>query len=295
MFKRVRNTLSAATEEKQISWEHTSLAGEFFFNLEVDVKIDDYSPSALRDSALYLDETQKSHRLIKSLKSLTWDKQNKALKGFDVDFASKCSVRNLFVVGRNIYQAACGDAETAVAYIKNFLNRTSGLDDEKRRALLDGVLFEIFFDSHGKLRETIKGKFFNEVFDLQRNHTFATSFDFIARCLKPHAARFHAIPGKTDQVVVDVVLQLQAKDADASSAVTKVYYAGQDLLRPEDDDIQPGDKPDSYSKFARAAFERRLSRQLVVPVWRLSVKYSGGAEPEMVCYPRGWTVQRPPN
>ncbi|MGV0986647.1 MAG: caspase family protein [Limnohabitans sp.] len=68
MFKRVRNTLSAVTAENQISWEHTSLAGEFFFNLEVDVKVGDYSPAALRDSALELDETQKSHRLIKSLK-----------------------------------------------------------------------------------------------------------------------------------------------------------------------------------------------------------------------------------
>ena len=294
MFKRVRNTLSAATEEKQISWEHTSLAGEFFFNLEVDAKIDDYSPTALRDSALDLDETQKSHRLIKALKSLTWEEQNKALKGFDVAFAAKCSERNLFVVGRNIYQAANGSAETAVAYIHNFLTKTFGLDDEKRRALLDGMLFEIFFDSNGKLRDTIKGKFFNEVFDLQENHALATSFDFIARCLKPYAGRFHAIPGKTDRVVVDVVLQLQAKDADALSTVTKVYYAGQDLLRPEDEDIQPGDKPDSYSKLARAAFERRLSRQLVVPLWRLSVKYSGGVEPDMVRYPRGWTVQRSP-
>ncbi len=35
MFKRVRNSLSAATKQKQISWEHTSLSGEFFFNLSL--------------------------------------------------------------------------------------------------------------------------------------------------------------------------------------------------------------------------------------------------------------------
>jgi uncharacterized caspase-like protein len=41
MFKRVRNTLSAATLQKQISWEHTSLADEFFFNLSLGKRIDE--------------------------------------------------------------------------------------------------------------------------------------------------------------------------------------------------------------------------------------------------------------
>lgn len=50
MFKRVRNTLSAATRTKQISWEHTSLSGEFFFNLSLGVRIDAYSDAALSDS-----------------------------------------------------------------------------------------------------------------------------------------------------------------------------------------------------------------------------------------------------
>ena len=38
MFKRVRNTLSAATSQKQISWKHTSLSGEFYFNLGVGAR-----------------------------------------------------------------------------------------------------------------------------------------------------------------------------------------------------------------------------------------------------------------
>jgi uncharacterized caspase-like protein len=50
MFKRVRTTLSAATKGRQISWEHTSLAGEFFFNLSLGVRIDLYAETALSDS-----------------------------------------------------------------------------------------------------------------------------------------------------------------------------------------------------------------------------------------------------
>jgi len=32
LFKRVRNTLSSSTHGRQISWEHTSLMGDFYFN-----------------------------------------------------------------------------------------------------------------------------------------------------------------------------------------------------------------------------------------------------------------------
>jgi hypothetical protein len=155
------------------------------------------------------------------------------------------------------------------------------------------MLFEIFFDSNGKLRDTIKGKMFNDVFDLQQTHAMAPSFDFIARCLKPHAGRFHAIPGKTDIVVVDVVLQPPPKEVLSPSTVTKVYFAGQDLLRPDDEDVQRDEGPDSYSRLDRGVFEKRISEQLVVPRWRLSIKYMGGEEPAKVRYPRGWTVQRP--
>ncbi len=52
LFKRVRNTLSATTSGKQISWEHTSLMGDFFFNPAVvtDDYIAEYSQQARADA-----------------------------------------------------------------------------------------------------------------------------------------------------------------------------------------------------------------------------------------------------
>jgi uncharacterized caspase-like protein len=50
MFKRVRNTLGAATKQKQISWEHTWLAGEFYFHLSVAASIENYSATTIKDS-----------------------------------------------------------------------------------------------------------------------------------------------------------------------------------------------------------------------------------------------------
>lgn len=294
MFKRVRNSLNAATDGKQISWEHTSLAGEFYFNLAVDANIDDYPPTALRDSALELDESKLSHRTIIGLKTYTWGSQNKALEGFSAVVAKKCAVRNLFVIGRNIYQAACGGANTAVSYISYFIARTKDLDEEKRKALLDGMLFEIFFDSDGKLRDTIKGECFNAIFELQRHPALAPSFDFIAKCLAPYVGRFYALPGKTDRVVVDVVLQPLERNGEVLNTVKKVFFASHDVLRPEDDDIQPGEEPESFRRQKWADFEIYLSKQLVVPLWRLAINFTGvNAKPESVRSPRGWTVKKP--
>ena len=71
-----------------------------------------------------------------------------------------------------------------------FMDRTSSLAHRKRKALLDGILFEIFFNSEGKLRDDPKIQRFNEVFRLQQFAELKSSFDFIAECLVTDAGRF---------------------------------------------------------------------------------------------------------
>ena len=164
MFKRVRNTLSAATEQRQISWEHTSLAGEFFFNLSLSLRIDLYDKKALSDSLFVLDVGKASHKVIHALKSSNWYTQNAALAGFTPAVANKATVNSLFVLGRNIYQAACGSSSGAVAYIDDFASRTFDIDPAKRKAILDGMLFEAFFDPHAKLRQQFKLRNFERLF-----------------------------------------------------------------------------------------------------------------------------------
>jgi hypothetical protein len=100
-------------------------------------------------------------------KTLTWPKQNPAIDGFTAAKADKASTDSLFVIGRNITQAADGSSNSANNYINNFVAKTSGMAPEKRKAILDGMLFEIFFDPDGALRERPKKRVFNEIFALQ--------------------------------------------------------------------------------------------------------------------------------
>lgn len=293
MLKRVRNTLSAATKGKQISWEHTSLAGEFFFNLSLGARIDIYEEAALSDCLFVLDEAKASHRVIRELKSLTWPRQNSAIEAFSIAVANKAAVHSLFVVGRNIYQSACGGSNTANAYLVDFATRTSGIKEEKRRALLDGILFEIFYDPDGKLRREFKMRKFQEAFALQRYPELQPSFDFIAECLLPEAARFHAIPGKRHAVVVDVLTRSGAKRD--LHALESIHCGGEDILWQEDEDYTPeaGELP-IVEKLNLARFEERVGEQMVVPKHLLTINYLviEKAARGQIAFPVGWTARK---
>ena len=167
MFKRVRNTLSATTLGKQVSWEHTSLSGEFYFNVSAASRITDYGGSAIKDRTFVLDDTDPVHMAIKRLKSHTWPTQNPVFGALPAAMLNKASSDSLFVLGRNVLQAADGSANGAIALVNDFMNRMAGVAPEKRKAVADGMLFEIFFDSHGNVRTDAKSRMFSAVFELQ--------------------------------------------------------------------------------------------------------------------------------
>jgi hypothetical protein len=293
MFKRVRNTLSAATGGKQISWEHTSLAGEFFFNLSLGVRIDDYSETALSDSLFVLDDGKASHRLIRALKSLTWPIQNPAMEGYTATIANRASIDSLFVVGRNIYQAACGASHGASAYLNKFLDRTNGMELNKRKAVLDGMLFEVFFNSKAKLRKDFKMGEFQRLFSLQHHKELASSFDFIAECLVPESRVFYSLPGKNHPVVVDVVSK--PGDTPNSHIIESLHYCSENILWFNDPDYTPAvGKPPMRERLSLSKFEERVAMQMVVPDHLLTINYhsfnkTGG---ELIHFPYGWTIRK---
>jgi Caspase domain len=290
MFKRVRNTLSAATKGKQISWEHTSLAGEFFFNLSLGARIDAYSDQALSDRLFVLDDSKTSHRLIQGLKTLDWYRQNPAVSKITPELINSARTDSLFVLGRNIYQAACGSSNGAIEYLSGFMTRTSGVDDARRKALLDGMLFEIFFDSRAQLREQPKNRYLEQVFDLQQYDELSESFAFISECLLAHPDRFHAIPGKSREITVDVVTKMKAGN---KHVIQKVMFEGADILWIEDDVFGiRGSKP-GYETISIKGFEKRLSDEMVVPARLLTVTYlfDRSSKPQLL-FPEGGTTRK---
>jgi hypothetical protein len=290
MFKRVRNTLAAESAGKQISWEHTSLSGNFHFNMSVGRVIDDYKPTSLKDSLFVIDETRLSHKIIKGLKSHNWPTQNDALSQLTAASVKKMAEENLFVMGRNIYQAACGGSHAAKQFVVSFMTETSGYPKDKRRAILDGMLFEVFFDPDAKLRPDIKNGMFDELFELQKHESLSPSFDFIAKALMTTRGSFYAVPGKSQELSVTI----KAEKSGSTFVVKSVYANGLNILRLEDDEYAAdADGKKMYYRWSAEKLERSLSHEMVVPSRLLKFKYSPAEASEgQLKFPMGYTVRK---
>lgn len=290
VFKRVRNAVAAETAGKQITWEHTSLAGDFYFNTSAGTFVTAYNASSLADSLFVLDDGKKSHQIIRGLKSLDWYTQNPALDRLKSGLANTINDNNLFVLGRNIYQAANGGARTAEAFIRDFVDKTSGMKPDKSRALLDGMLFEIFFDSKGELREAIKANMFDDVFELQKFRQFKTSFDFIAETLIGAQGDFYVVPGKGHTLSVSVVTEKEKRGRRISGVFidTVNVFTLRDAEYAEDED-----GPTLTRGVTRENFEEELAKELVVPRRLLQVRYTPPLQSgETLRHPYGWGVTK---
>lgn len=201
------------------------------------------------------------------------------------------SKHNLFVIGRNIYQAACGGANAAQNFIANFISVTSGFEEDKRKALLDGMLFEIFFDPKAELRPTIKGRYFDEVFALQRHTSLKESFAFIAEALSAANADYYSLPGKGHELAVTIA----TKKVGDEYRVEGVYIDAKNVLRPvEGDDDWGVDTGTKYRRLMRSRFEQLLSEDLVLPARQLKLTYTPTTPDEFdeIAFPWNRTVRK---
>lgn len=290
MFKRVRNSLAAETRGKQTSWEHTSLSGDFFFNLSLGKLVTAYKSTSLADAMFTINQAFSSHKIIQALKSHDWYVQNPAVNELNAAAVNKMSADTLFVIGRNLYQAACGGSRSAKSFIHSFTESTTGFDLQKRKALLDGILFEIFFDPHATLRQSIKGNLFDEVFGLSENDELKESFEFISHTLLAARGSFYVLPGRGHELAVTVA----AKKVKVGYLVEQVYVGGENVLKVEDkDDIDEDGKPLDYGRRCAEDLKEQLSQELIVPSPLLKISYTPGeAAKGVLLYPSGYTVKK---
>jgi len=168
---------------------------------------------------------------------------------------------------------------------------TQGMEMEKRKALLDGVLFEIFFDPEAQLRAKPKGLWLSEVFELQQYAELSESFEFIAECLIQHADRFHAIPGKGHTVAVDIVTKKKSPNV---YIVENIFHGGTDILWMEEDEFaDDADNAARHSTLTIDKFEARLSEEMIVPARLLTVTYTFEKNAKTaLLFPIGWTTRK---
>ena len=286
LFKRVRNTLNTITGGKQTSWEHTSLAGDFYFNISVGRSVAIYSQSAISDSIFAIKPTNAIKTAIEALKSCNWYTQNPGLTKLSSQDLEAGDADDLFVLGRNIYQAACGGANAAEIYINEFNSRVADVAPGKAKNILDGMLFEVFFNKNGEIRDDFKMSRFNDLFALNRIQEFSASFEFISEVLINYQNRFYVIPGKSRAVSVDVASSLFET---GEQLISEIHFEGFNILRKEDEGSNTdwGAHPIKYEKLLQT-----ISTEMAIPLLQLTVNIEFEKKGSKILWPYGVTVKK---
>jgi len=291
MFKRVRSTLEGLTDGRQTSWEHTSLTGDFRFRSPVRAAVSGYGSAAIADGLAPRSGTPVGV-VIEGLKSLNWYKQNDALDALSQEQIQSCSADEAFILGRNIYQAACGGANSARLFLEGFADKTDQLSEPQRKAILDGMLYEVFFDSDGQHREKPKLGCFDEIFKLQANSALADSFSFIQVCLVPFSDYYFEIPGSGNEVMLSVVT---TADEAGARLITDIWRDSVSILSKNPvDDSRTGWFALHDREYKYGELVEYLSNELVLPLQQLKVEldfaFTSGT---YFVWPAGFEVQNP--
>lgn len=236
LFKKVRKTVYTLTEGTQTTWEHTSLIGDFYFNtgqLVHSVEIP-YDEGVVKD-ANFKSKGDQFGVLIEEMKSVDWDRQNPAIEKAIGIRAQDLDKNQQFILGRNLLQCA-GYAFSATNYFEKLSEGLKKYSMAGENHVLNGILYEIYFNSHGEFRQgNFKTNMFDEVMALRKNPAFKKSFEFIQLALAPHRDSLYWIPTSSDEIIdVDIVATNEKfagffGDPEEHQVITKITALSKDL------------------------------------------------------------------
>ncbi|GFE59539.1 caspase family protein [Geobacter sp. AOG2] len=294
LFKRVRNTVSTITDGKQTSWEHTSLMGSFYFNTSFpdSRKITVYSDSTIKDASFTCNAANKCHDVIRELKSLNYYRQNPAISKLSRLDLSGFDKNTLFVLGRNIYQSACGGSNSAAIYLQDISSRLAEYGSEISFHVVNGMLFEVYFDSNGNFRSQAKYGMFNELMRLEDVPEYRDSFSFIHGKLLDYMHLVFYMPGLKRDVVVNICT---TQNEDNETVLKSVSWEDHNIFSiGEAYSSSKLTKRMLYQELTCAQFILKLAEKMATPICRLITKFYPDLSDEVTIHaPYDFTVRKP--
>lgn len=267
LFKRVRNSVYAFSNGKQTSWEHTSLSGTYYFNYGQLVHMVD---TPYREEAI-IDEKYESgvnkepiDEIIISLKSHNWYAQNPSIKEIENLKPETEDRSKLFILGRNILQAAHGSANNAQFFIENLNENAKAFTIDGDNDLINGILFEIYFDSKGKFRgiDKLKDTCLGDVMKIFNSNAYSKSIEFIEKQLEPYLDELFFIPTLSQKPIhFELLLSEKRSEKGSEYEVKSISYEGKSIISPNLDFM--GESLLEPLLFFR--FKQRMERLTSVP------------------------------
>ena len=224
LFKKVRRTVSQWSNNTQIPWEHTSLIGNFYFNagqMVVSPQIP-YREDVVKDADYA--ETGEIADLIGEIRVLDYNRQNPAIEKMRGKAAASLDPNQQFIFGRNLLQSSAWSfsAQSFMNSLATNLRKYTTVEGVNH--VLNGILFEIYFDSHGELRKPLikRNNYFETVIALRKRAEYSRSFEFIRSVLTPYQDELiYTIP--EDDAVMDVDITLREDKVNNAIGEDELY------------------------------------------------------------------------
>ena len=270
-FKRVRNSVYTFSNGKQTSWEHTSLTGTFIFNSGQLVQSTNapYPDEAIADKNFDLSSSNQLIDIVKELKVSNWYVQNPAMeKVVELNVDDYTDVE-LFILGRNILQTANGGENEAGEFMNDLANRLNQFTKNGINHVLNGLLFETYFNSDGVFRgKYLKTSYLPSLSALSGNANYSKSYDFIEEQLEIFRENMFYIPNSKNQTVnFDVVFEKQQKDGVPIFRVLDIKHEIKSVLVKDSENsfFNSGDDI-FYETMQFAGLKSKISQISLVPV-----------------------------
>jgi hypothetical protein len=252
-----------------------------------------YSDHAKADADFPLTRGRTVSDLVKAMKSYNWYEQNPAVvKLLDLDW-TKITPDEAFVLGRNLYQCACGNERKALSILGNLRRELAALSDDRALDFLSGMFFEVYFNANGEFRgRKLKGRCLDKLLALQTVSKFAPSVAFIRRALEPYQ---HELLFRPNVEPEDVVVDLTVRRSDPPTVRSLKIGASSILTdHPQDDDSMPYVWRLSFQTFTIKELAQRLADEWSIPLTQLTINCRPQLDPKTkLALPEGWGVAWP--
>ena len=288
-FKKVRSTVNAMTGGKKTSWEHTSLIGTFSFNSGRMIHIQEleYDITSIRDKD-FSSKDLAIGEIISMLKSYNWYTQNDAITKFERISPNVISRNDLFVIGRNLLQAAIGGSNYAINFLKDD-NRLIKYTIDNENHLLNGILFEIYFNRDGQFRyKTFKGGLLDDIIKYADIKLLNSSFDFIGNVLKEFSHYLIYIPS-TNAKEISINVKIEKGpfktpwgELNDTLFIKSISFEGFELIADEDEiNVIPGIIRYEISKHE---LKDLLSKGYAIPPNKLNLIFNEDIGNDRICF-----------
>lgn len=243
-----------------------------------------FDEDGYRDAAYEADAPGKINEIIRALKSHNWYIQNPAVEEIKTIRTESFPPTAWFVLGRNLYQAACGNAQKAMDFMVNLDIQLKRFPEEVGQYILSGIVFEIYFDSQGVFRPEAKSAYLDKCLSVITGTDYARVRDFIRAKLQTSNVPLLFLPGDGRmfnlRIVSDDLEQAtESSERGRERRLGSVELDGVALLTEgQADDMNPWRS--STQSYTADKIVQEISSVLLIPRWAIRRQFEPSVRPD---------------